>query len=137
MVRASHSQELTGSRVDTGVALHVIFSGLRRTQALLAAASEFARGLDARITILVPQVVPYPLPLEQPPVPIQFIEHSVAALGVNVDVYLCRDRCQAILNALPPESVVIMGASRWCFSENRRIAKILRRQGHRVVLAPS
>ena len=75
-----------------------------------------ARGLGARITLMVAQVVPYPLPLAAPDVPVEFTERlleSIAPGDTTVEIYLCRDRNETIRRALPPDSVVIVGARKW------------------------
>lgn len=118
------------------IALHIIFDGMPRTGSLLDAVARFARQLDAHVTVLVPQVVPYPLPLEQPPVSIAFTEEKLAALPANVEIYLCRDRCEAILSALPQDSLVAMSRVRWWHREARRLARLLRQNGHRIVFLP-
>jgi pimeloyl-ACP methyl ester carboxylesterase len=72
-----------------------------------------ARGLGARITLMVAQVVPYPLPLTAPDVPAKFTERiaeSIAVDDTTVEIYLCRDRNEALRRALPPGSLVIVGA---------------------------
>ena len=40
-----------------------------------------ARGLGARITLMVAQVVPYPLPLAAPDVPVEFTERVLESIG--------------------------------------------------------
>lgn len=127
-----------------GLDLQVIFSSVEETRATLKAAATMAQGLDARITIVAAWVVPYPLPLDSPPVPAAFIERqlwSIAAelkLETTVEVYLCRDRQEAIRRVLRPQSVVVMGArKRWWPTCERRMARLLRRDGHRVLFIDS
>ena len=57
---------------DRKLDLKVIFTDLHKTAAALATARNMARGLGARITLLMAQVVPYPLPLYEPDVAIEF-----------------------------------------------------------------
>ena len=130
------------ARAEPDLDLHVIFSTLPRTRAILAAAHRFANGLSAQITILAAQVVPYPLPLEEPPVPVEFTERLLWSLASGqeiataAEIYLCRDREQTIRQVLPRESVVLMSERKWWQTgEERRLAKILRRDGHRVIFA--
>ena len=118
--------------------LKVIFTDLPKTAAALAAARTMARGLSARITLLVAKVVPYPLPLEAPDVPVEFTEHALASIApdADVEIYLCRDQCEAFLSALPPDAVVILGARkrRWWPSWEHSLAKMLRHDGRRVLV---
>jgi hypothetical protein len=122
--------------------LHLVFTGLATARAALAAATGYARGLGAQITILVTQVVPYPLPLEEPPVDLRLLERDLRALAADppvettIQIYLCRDRWETIRNALPRESTVIVGGRKcwWRPSTEQRLARLLRRDGHRVIL---
>jgi hypothetical protein len=120
----------------------VLFTDLAGTRASLAAATQYARGLDAQITILNAQVVPYPLPLDCPPVPVEFTERTLCSLASEqtvataVEIYLCRDKNETIRMVLPPESLVVMGGrERWWRNAENRLAGILRRDGHCVVFA--
>jgi hypothetical protein len=132
------------SERDPGLDVHVIFTSFPRTRAALAAAASLAAGLEARVTILAAQVVPYPLPLEQPPVAIEFTEQKLWQMaaeqesGASVAIYLCRDRERTLRQVLRPESVVVIGGRKWWWpTEEHHLAKILRRDGHRVVLPAS
>jgi hypothetical protein len=125
---------------DQKLELRVIFTDLPKTAAALATARGMARGLGARITLMVAQVVPYPLPLAAPDVPAAFTERLLEPLAAEetaVEIYLCRDRSETIRRALPPDSLVIVGARkrRWWFScWERSLTRILRREGLRVVV---
>lgn len=119
--------------------LYIVFTNLSDTCAVLHAAAELARDLQARITVLVPQAVPYPLPLSRPPVPIGLTEQSLEPLtrepqtDTSIRVLLCRDRDEAVRQALPPESLVVIGERRHWWSRGSRLARILKRDGHRVL----
>ncbi len=122
--------------------LQVIFTNVAGTRAVLAAATQYARGLGAQITILDAQVVPYPLPLDRPPVPVEFTERTLRTLALEqtvataVELYLCRDRNETIRQVLKPESVVVMPARKfWWPTAQTHLAKLLRRDGHRVIFA--
>ena len=111
-----------------------------------------ARGLGARITLIVAQVVPYPLPLAAPDVPVEFTERLLESITSDqdagdcddpetaVEVYLCRDRCETIRRALPADSIVIVGARKcrwwpsWLPQCDRQLTRMLRRGGWRVVV---
>ena len=122
--------------------LSVIFTTPTATRATLAAASEYARELGAQITILVAQVVPYPLPLECPPVAAEFTARMLQSIAAGqtvetaVEIYLCRDRWETIRQSLKPESAVVLGGRKrwWWPTPEQRLAAALRRDGHRVVL---
>ena len=126
---------------DRRLELYVVFTDFDATLRALRAAGELARDLDARLVLLAAQVVPYPLALESPPVSGQFTENILARLlrgrdgEVEARLYLCRDRTQAIRDALPADSLVVIGTrSRWLPDGARKLARLLQRDGHRVVL---
>ena len=129
---------------DLKLDLKVIFTDLPKTAAALAIARTMAKGLGARITLLVAQVVPYPLPLAAPDVPIEFTERLMEPLACDqgdaedtaIEILLCRDREEAIRGAVPPDSLVIVGArkQRWWPSWERSLAKVLRQDGRRVLV---
>jgi hypothetical protein len=122
--------------------LQVVFTNTAGTRAALATAGQYARGLDVRITILAAQVVPYPLPLGRPPVPVEFTERTLRSLAseqivtTSVELYLCRDKNETIRKVLKPDSLVVIGGwKRWWPAAENRLEKLLRRDGHRVILA--
>ena len=89
-------------------------SSLKSVRAAHRLAGKLARDLGARVTVLAAQVVPYPLPLEQPPVPIEFTEQALLRMvgdqevETAIDVRLCRDSEETIRGALPAGSVVVV-----------------------------
>jgi hypothetical protein len=129
----------SGRKLD----LQVIFTDLPKTAAALAMARSMAQDLGARITLMVARVVPYPLPLAEPDVPVEFTERmleSLAAEDTTIEIYLCRDRNETIRRAVPPDSLVIVGARQrlwwpsWLPSRDRSLAKMLRLDGRRVLV---
>jgi hypothetical protein len=86
-------------------------------------------------------VVPYPLPLEHPPVAAEFTERALSQLAsgqeleVTIKVYLCRDRNETIRRALTPDSFVVIGTQkRWWLNRDKMLARLLRRDGHSVIV---
>src|SRR5574341_597275 len=65
----------TGPRpfTDPSFRVCVLFTGMENTLAALGKAEQLASGLDAHILLIVPLVVPYQLPLAQPPVSPDFL----------------------------------------------------------------
>lgn len=129
-------------RAERKLEVTVLYTGLPSTLSALHKAAELARGLNARIRLLVAQVVPYPLSLENPPVLIEFNErrfHAVAtaqAIETNVEIFLCRDVDGLLSKVLPHgSSVVIGGRKRWWPTSEARMARRLRRQGYETILA--
>jgi hypothetical protein len=120
----------------------VLHTTVPETLAALKTAAHLAHGLSARIRLLVLEVVPYPLPLDQPDVTLPFTHRRFRTLAENtsvetsVDVHLVRDRDKLLESILEPHSLVVLGAQRsWWPSANGKLAKRLERAGHQVVYA--
>ena len=117
-------------------------ANLERVRAAHSLAGKLARDLGARVTLLAAQVVPYPLPLERPPVAAAFTEQALLRMvseqevETAIEVRLCRDSEETIREALAPESVVVMGGRRrWWPIREWMLAWKLRRDGHHVIYA--
>src|SRR5688572_24961795 len=126
--------------------VHVLFTNTTETLRALKSACALTAGMRAIVALLVPVTVPFPLPLEEPPVTLAFVCRRITEfteavgrqVGLEAYVYLCRNPIQAVLAALTPHSLVIIGVHRrWPFCRSRRMAKKLRGQGHDVVLVHS
>jgi hypothetical protein len=135
---------ITPHRSESASDLHidVVFTDFEDTGAALKAAAELAIGLQADIELIVPQIVPFPLPLVHPTVPPGFTLRrlmdlaSAADVQPSIHVYLCRDRLQTLLQVLEPHSVVVVGSRRrWLPTIPERLARALRKNGHHVILA--
>jgi len=119
----------------------VVFTSPAATLAALRRAAALASQLAAEINLVAPHVVPYPLPLENPPVRLALTESRFAdfakesPIEIKVRVYLCRDRWEALKVVLHPCSLVVVGAQKrpWP-TEEKALARMLRREGHKVVL---
>ena len=102
-----------------------------------------ARDLDAHIEIIVPEIVPYPLPLDEPPVLRSFRNHrryrtivEQAGIDTSVHVCLCREPREALASVLAPGSIVVIGTRRprWPTREYR-FGRWLRTKGYHVIFA--
>jgi hypothetical protein len=118
----------------------VVFTSVDSTLAALKEAGNLANSLGARITLVVPQTVPYPLPLESPPVPVEFNENrfrvmaSKSPVETSVHIYLCRDRFDALTSVLKAGSIVVLGGrKRWWPTKDETLAWQLRRAGFEVL----
>jgi hypothetical protein len=128
--------EETGSRLEVAV----VFTSPAATMEAVRKAGVLARPLNARIGLLVPQVVPYPAPLESPPVLLDFSEQwfrDIAAqspVPTAVHIYLCRDVAGTLQSVLPPHSLVVIGGrKRWFPTREQKLARNLVRSGHEVI----
>src|ERR1700690_2587746 len=119
----------------------VLFTKVAATLRALKMAAELAHNLNGRIRLLVPQIVPYPLPLERPAVSAEFNRRRIQTLAsqrsidTRVELWLCRDRYDALSRALEPEALVVIGVRRsWWPAAEKALARKLRRKGHEVIL---
>lgn len=118
----------------------VVFTSVEATLAALKEAGELASHLGARITLIVPQVVPYAVPLDTPPVQVEFNELRFRVLAqespveTTVQIYLCRDRFAALRFALKPGSIIILaGPTRWWPTKDEQLVRQLRSAGYEVI----
>jgi hypothetical protein len=118
----------------------VVFTSVESTLAALKEAGALANHLSARIMLVVPQIVPYPLDLENPPVPLEFTENrfrvmaSEGPVETSAQICLCRNRLAALKSALKPGSIVVLGGpKRWWPTKNEMLARQLRRAGYEVI----
>jgi hypothetical protein len=122
-----------GDTGDRTLDIKVLFTDPEETERALLHARLFASGLDARIEVVVPQVVPWPLPLVKPDVDGGVRAEMLAGIvercdvAARVSVYLCRDEQTLLDEVLPPRALVIAGGM--------RKARALRRRGHSVIVA--
>jgi hypothetical protein len=123
---------------------YVIATEFKGTRAALEAAIPLARGSRARLMVLVPQIVPYALPLDEVAVPAAFAtepyRNLLHQLHGEAEVRLCRCRHvdDVIQQMLPAQATVVVGgpAGAWRASSEERLARRLTHLGHRVVFAP-
>lgn len=128
------------SDADFGSPLAVVLTSPEAGDAVLKKVGTLARRIHARVELIVAQVVPYPLPLNQPPVPLTFLRSRLGALAAEsaveptVRLILCRDRATTLIEVLKPYSLVVIGRrkSRWVITEGR-LARRLRRSGYNVI----
>ena len=128
----------SGSTPD--LRLFVIYTTPEATRAALRAASVTAGDLGARISLLVPHVVPFPLSLSAPDVSAGFLESTMAEIAsgyemeVRVAVLLCRDRVETVLRNLPLQSIVLVGRHRrWGFGAYSSLIRALKREQHHAI----
>jgi hypothetical protein len=129
-----------GEDNEQHLSITVVFTTSAATLHALKRAGELAHQLGARIRIIVPQVVPYPLPIDRPAVDPNFrlrqfrtlfFQH---AIETHIDVRLCRDAHECLKQALTPQSIVLIGGRNRCWiTREKRLARVLRRSGHQVM----
>jgi len=119
----------------------VLFTSARATLSAIGAAATLMKGLDGRLSLVAAQTVPYPLPLELPPVSLTFNRQRLLEVAahspVEMSVHLCVCRCRSatLLSLLRPGSMLLIGGRKtWRPTWERKLAKELRRDGLDVVL---
>ena len=112
------------------------------TRAALTAGVPLAKGSRARLVVLVPQIVPYPLPVDRPADATAFTERRhrnlVHAADGDAEIRICLCRApQDVVQAIPPESTVVVGGPGGALlpSREERLAHHLARLGHHTVFA--
>jgi len=129
------------SELRSTLEVTVVFTQVEATLRALKTAAELAHNLNGRIRVLVPQVVPYPLPLDRPAVPSEFNRSrfqtlaSQGSIDTRVELCLCRDRDDALRQALEPEALVVIGVRRsWWPTAEKALVRKLRRKGYHVIV---
>jgi hypothetical protein len=92
--------------------------------------------LDLSLTLLMPQVVPYQVPITRPPLAIEHTRQTAlslisgSAMGackVSVHICVCPDRLECLRRLISPRSIVFLGGrNSWWRRPERKLAKALR-----------
>jgi len=121
--------------------IYVLFTTPEATKAALQHAEKLSAGLNAEIALILTPVVPYPLPLDEPPTSLDLAQEQIRSAANSVDhevvgyILLCRDPLNTLEHALSPHSLLLIGLkTRWGLSKTERLARALRRRGHDVIL---
>jgi hypothetical protein len=124
---------------NPGLNIFVVFTSTVSTIAALKKAGGLAENLGAKVTMIVPQIVPYPLPLTSPPVLLDFQEKRFSEIAAQspvetrVQIYLCRDDIELLERVLKPHSLVVIGGRRkWWPTKETRLARKMQGQ-HEVI----
>ena len=126
---------------ESGLSVFVVFTSIDWTLKALEKAREMARLLGAGIAVIALQVVPYPLPLNEPPVSFEFVVRRFEEKAgqsperMQVSAYLCRDPIEALKRILNPNCPVVMSVrKKWWPTHDERLARKLRGAGYDVIL---
>ena len=121
--------------------IFVVFTSVDSTLEALKEAASLASARGGKVTLLVPQVVPYHLPLESPPVLLDFNEKKFSLLAsqspveTNVLIYLCRDKSRTLASVVQAGSLVILGGRKRAFwpTADETLSRELSRAGLEVI----
>jgi len=121
----------------------VVATKYRGTIAALRTAGRLAADLAARVALVKTQVVPFALPLDEPPVSIAFLHRQlhnlvckagIQAEEISIQVCLCRDRKETLRKILPLHCLVVVGGREpWWSRSERTLERYLTHLGHEVV----
>ena len=112
------------------------------TAAALRSVQPLVTGLEAAVTLMAVQVVPYPLFLDRPDVDPGRLAADLDDLAsacdfpVRVVIVVARERTSALQQAIPKGTLVVIPTRprRWWRTTEKRLAGALRRNGHTVTL---
>ncbi len=109
------------------------------TRAALKYAASLSNDLNARIRLIDVYVVPYGVPLDEPPVNPRHLARKIRQLAQETaEVVYARDWEQGFRRSLAPSSLVLMTIKRsWWRTSDKRLAARLRKIGHQVVWVES
>ncbi len=138
------SHDYFESHDDPCLSATVVHTSFDGTVAALKAAVSLARNLDVRLSLIIAEVVPFRLPIDQPRRSVEFLKQlqedmaAEAALEsdeILVQICVCRDTRETLGRLLPTPSLVVLGGRRgWWPSREQRLETFLSRLGHHVVL---
>ena len=125
---------------DDTLKVTVVYTSDQATLSAMQKAAMLAGSLQARLTLVYPEIVPFPRPVTSPPVLPDFTERrlrtiaSQVAVDTEIHICLCRDREDALAATLRPRSLVVLGGrKRWWPTAEKSLARKLRRAGHEVI----
>jgi hypothetical protein len=132
-----------GPWLNPGLHIVVVYTTLEGTLGALKSADGLAKDLNARVGLIVTEVVPFRLPLDEPRVSVEFLKErqdelvskaGIESQEIRVQICLCRDHKHTLHKLLPPRSLVVIGGRRnWWSSREQRLETFLARLGHHVV----
>jgi hypothetical protein len=130
---------------DSQPTIHVIATTFDGTRAALATAIPLAKGSSAKLLVVVPCIVPYPVGLDDECEDARFFvngyKHLIEQLGgsATIDVCRCRRTEDIVTKIDVPRSTVVLGGpvGRWLTSPEERFANRLTRSVHTVIFVAS
>jgi hypothetical protein len=125
--------------------IEVVATTVEGTAAALGTAVPLAAGSEAKLVVVVPHIVPYPIepgaPVESTAVFVKQYEDIVAELGGNarIEIVVCRRLEDLVDKVVERDATVVIGGpvGRWLTSPEERFANRLSRRGRRVILVSS
>jgi hypothetical protein len=129
---------------DRKLEIAVVFTSVEATLAAMRRAVALLKGLDGHISLLDFETVPRQLPIENPPVSIDFTKRRLLAIAeassaeTTAYVYLCRCPFEALTSVLKGGSLIVIGCrSKWWPTWETKLARKLQRAGYQIILHKS
>jgi hypothetical protein len=121
----------------------VLFTSPGATIAAMHGAAALLQGLNGHISLLDFKTVPHQLPLDNPPISVDFIKRRLLAIAsasfveTSAYVYLCR--CPlALMSILKPGTLIVIACrGRWWPTWETKLAEKLRHEGYQIILHKS
>jgi hypothetical protein len=129
------------SRTDTLLWIVVPYTTPELTRAALKAAAGFGQGLDVAVRLIDVHMVPYPCDIDQPIVNSEHLKERLRKaacqcdLPIRAEVVYARDRDEGFHQVLRSRSLILLASrKRWWRTAEEKLARTLRRAGHKVTL---
>jgi hypothetical protein len=122
----------------------VLFTTRPGTIAALRRGSQLSVKLGVHLKALMLYEVPQTLPLDERALPEGFLDDQMRAFesnfpaGMSLRVILCRHSLRTLRQILPAHALIVLGGKKcWWPTGESSVARMLRRDGHKVVFAES
>lgn len=127
--------------IQRSLEIVVPFTTPALTRVALEKAGQLALDLDMKIRVVWAHVVPFPLPIDRPPVSVTVFEAALFDLlekySVVAEHYLTRDSETIWTGHLKPNSLIVLATpTRFWWNRHHRLAQQLQRSGHDVFCFP-
>jgi hypothetical protein len=121
--------------------IYVVFTSLNGTRKAVEKAAQFMDLSKHAIEVVATQSVPYALPLEEPPVPLEVFVGHLKEIAEQfpqikkVSAYLCRDELEALKQVINVPCPILMGVRKTLWPDHdKHLAQKLRHAGYDVLL---
>ncbi len=117
--------------------LIVPFTSPDDAQAALNELHSLVYGLNAIVRVISVQSVPFGMALDQPPISVSYLKDAIGLLSseypIRPEIYITHEPELTWRFVLEARSVIVIsGTGPWLSFAARRLARMLKRQGHRV-----
>jgi hypothetical protein len=140
--KSGHAQsEIAVRREPAKLEINVIYTDCEATLAAIRYAATLATSLHARIRIVLPAIVPYPLTLDECPVCEAHHRRLLSTLadGIRIEtvaeIVRCREYADLNRTMARHSIVVVGGRRRWWrpLTVGNRLERVLNAGGHKVI----